>query len=222
VSRKDILQQLQEGMLSCWSSERLNKSLRAALLAGVPVEDVMGALGHGVEKARAEFKQGKRSIPEIIISVDLYREAVRRVSPKARKGRDSPKKVGVVIGVVEGDVHDMGKNLVAGVLEAAGYALFDLGRDVPRDVFLESLVKTGSPLLALSGMMSTTLENMRDVVRWTRKLSPVTGIMVGGAALDRELARSLGADGYAESAAGVPEEARRVLAAMSRRSPRRV
>jgi methanogenic corrinoid protein MtbC1 len=122
----------------------------------------------------------------------------------------------VVIGVVEGDVHDMGKNIVAGVLEASGYRVVDLGKDVPRDRFLESLKKTKASLLALSTMMSTPLENMRDVIEWVRRLHPEVKILVGGAPLDERLARSIGADGYAEGAADVPGEAARVLASRAR------
>jgi len=118
---------------------------------------------------------------------------------------------GIVIGVVEGDVHDMGKNIVAAVLEASGYPVYDLGKDVPRDTFLESIEKTRASLVALSTMMSTPLENMRDIIRWVRKLHPTTGILVGGAPLDERLAKAMGADGYAEGAADVPEEAERVL-----------
>ena len=110
----------------------------------------------------------------------------------------------------------MGKNIVAGVLEAAGYQVLDLGKDVPRDRFLEALEETKASLLALSTMMSTPIENMRDVIRWVRKLHPEVKILVGGAPLDERLARAVGADGYAEGAPDVPGEAERVLALRAR------
>ena len=211
-----LLQELEAGVLSR-TPRSFERTLRAAGEAGVPAGDVLKALARGLETARARFKAGSLSIPEVLLAVDAFREGVRRLQPRHRKGRGSGSAVRVVIGVVAGDVHDMGKNIVAGVLEASGYPVLDVGRDVSRDAFLDALQKTGAPLLALSGMMSTTLENMREVIAWVRRLFPATGIIAGGAALDESLARSLGADGFAESAAGVPEEARRVLATRGKR-----
>jgi methanogenic corrinoid protein MtbC1 len=220
VSRKAILRGIEEGVLSC-TSEAFAESLRAARREGIPREAVLGALGRAMERMRAEFREGRRSVPEVLIGVDFFREAVRRLRPPARNGKGGRKGPGIVIGVVEGDVHDMGKNLVSGVLEAAGFAVVDAGRDVPRDAFLNALERTASPLLALSSMMSTALDSMKDVIQWTRRLYPNAGILVGGAALDARVARALGADGYAESAARVPEEAIRVLNPRKRsRSPR--
>ncbi len=127
-------------------------------------------------------------------------------------GGDEEENRTVVIGVVEGDTHDMGKNIVAAVLEASGYRVVDVGRDVPRDVFLSALEETRASILALSTMMSTPLENMREVIQWTRRLHPDVKILVGGAPLDERIAAALGADGYAESAVTAPEEASRLVA----------
>ncbi len=170
---------------------------------------ILKALTGGMERARRELRQGQRSIPEFLLCIDSFRRGIRCL--KTYVSQLPQKADGIVIGVVEGDVHDMGKNIVAAVLEASGYPVYDLGKDVPRDTFLESIEKTRASLVALSTMMSTPLENMRDIIRWVRKLHPTTGILVGGAPLDERLAKAMGADGYAEGAADVPEEAERVL-----------
>jgi len=180
----------------------------------VDPEAILGAMTAGMEKARKELKEGRCSIPEFLLCIDAFRKGVHCL--KGTKAEVPRKADAVVIGVVEGDVHDMGKNIVAGVLEASGYRVVDLGKDVPRDKFLESLEKTNASVLALSTMMSTPIENMRDVIRWVRKLHPEVKILVGGAPLDERLAKAIGADGYAEGAPDVPGEAERVLALRER------
>ena len=217
VSKKKILQELENRILSPVPG-KIEKAFPEPGKDMPSSEAVLKAFTRGIEKAREQFITGERSIPELLLSVDAFRSGVRflkRLVPAKGTGQRGQ---GVVIGVVQGDVHDMGKNIVAGILEASGYPVHDAGRDVPREAFLELIEKTGAPVLALSSMMSTPLENMKDVITWVRKLHPSTAVLVGGAALDEDLARSLGADGYTENAAKVPEEIRRVL---GKRKPRR-
>lgn len=210
MSKKKILQELEHRILSPVPGkiEEAFPELEKGLLSS---KEVLKALTRGIEKAREQYVAGQRSIPELLLSVDAFRNGVRLLQPFSPDNGTVHTGQGVVIGVVEGDVHDMGKNIVAGILEASGYPVYDTGRDVPREVFLEALEKTGASLLALSSMMSTPLENMQDVIQWVRKLYPNTTVLVGGAALDEELAGFLGADGYTESAAKVPEEIRKIL-----------
>jgi methanogenic corrinoid protein MtbC1 len=174
-------------------------------------EDAVRALAKGVEKVRLCFRDGQVSIPEFLLSIDVFRQGLKGLGSRAPEAVAFGKGEGVVIGVVEGDTHDMGKNIVAAVLEASGYTVFDAGRDVSRDVFLDMLAEKKAPLLALSTMMSTPLEKMREIIEWTRRLYPEVKILVGGAPLDERIARALGADGYAENAVTAPEEAARLL-----------
>lgn len=204
-----ILKEIEEVILSR-SPARVEKVFSKLDPASVPMDEILAAMAAGMEKARRKLKEGQCSIPEFLLCIDAFRQGVGHL--KGAIALVPEKGDAVVIGVVEGDVHDMGKNIVAGVLEASGYRVVDLGKDVPRDRFLEALDKTKAPLLALSTMMSTPLENMRDVIRWVRRLHPDVKILVGGAPLDERLAQAMGADGYAEGAADVPGEAGRVLA----------
>ncbi len=213
VAKSKILKNIEEVMLARNPAqvEKVFSKLDAGSLAP---EEILGAMTAGMEKARSQLKEGKCSIPEFLLCIDAFRRGVGQL--KKANAQVAAKKDAVVIGVVEGDVHDMGKNIVVGVLEASGYRVIDLGKDVPRDRFLESLEETKASLLALSTMMSTPLENMRDVIEWVRRLHPGVRILVGGAPLDERLARSIGADGYAEGAADVPGEVERVLARLAR------
>lgn len=203
-----VLREIEEGMLQA-DPARVQDLLDRLEPETLAPERIVEAMTRGMERARMLLKGGACSIPEFLLCIDAFRQGVRSL----QRGPDAiPRRSeGVVIGVVEGDVHDLGKNIVAGVLEASGYRVHDLGKDVTRDAFLEAIERTRPALLALSSMMSTPLQNMRDIIHWARKLHPTVGILVGGAPLDERLARSMGADGYAEGAGDVPEEARRVL-----------
>ena len=213
MAKPKILKEIEEVILSR-SPARVEKVFSKIDLGAVAPEAILGAMTAGMEKARRKLKEGECSIPEFLLCIDAFRKGVGHLKDASA---DVPRKGdAVVIGVVEGDVHDMGKNIVAGVLEAAGYQVHDLGKDVPRDKFLESLEKTKASVLALSTMMSTPLENMREVIEWVRRLHPEVKILVGGAPLDERLAKAIGADGYAEGAPDVPGEAERVLALRER------
>jgi methanogenic corrinoid protein MtbC1 len=208
VTQAQIVQAIEESVLFR-DPDRVQEVIEGMENGTLSSDAILKALTKGMERARRELREGQRSIPEFLLCIDSFRRGVHCL--KTYVSQLPQKADGIVIGVVEGDVHDMGKNIVAAVLEASGYPVYDLGRDVPRDTFLESIEKTRASLVALSTMMSTPLENMRDVIRWVRKLHPTTGILVGGAPLDERLAKAMGADGYAEGAADVPEEAERVL-----------
>ena len=213
VSKPKILKEIEEVILSR-NPARVEKVFSKIDTGAVPPDAILGAMMAGMEKARSKLKEGECSVPEFLLCIDAFRQGVGRLKD-ARA--DLPRKEEVVvIGVVEGDVHDMGKNIVAGVLEAAGYQVHDLGRDVSKETFLKALDETHASLLALSTMMSTPIENMKDVVRWVRQLHPEVKILVGGAPLDEMLAKAIGADGYAEGAPDVPGEAERVLAQRER------
>lgn len=213
MPKPKILKEIEEVILSR-SPARVEKVFSKVDSSAVAPEEILGAMTAGMEKARKKLKEGTCSIPEFLLCIDAFRQGIGHLKDA---NADVPRKEeAVVIGVVEGDVHDMGKNIVAGVLEASGYRVVDLGKDVPRDEFLESLKETGASLLALSTMMSTPLENMRDVIEWVRRLHPEVKILVGGAPLDERLAKAIGADGYAEGAADVPGEAERVLTQRAR------
>jgi len=209
VSKPKILKEIEEVILSR-NPTQVEKVFSKIDSGEVAPNAILGAMMAGMEKARRKLKDGECSIPEFLLCIDAFRQGVGHL--KDANAGVPRKEEAVVIGVVEGDVHDMGKNIVAGVLEAAGYQVHDLGKDVSRERFLKALDETHASLLALSTMMSTPIENMRDVVRWVRQLHPEVKILVGGAPLDEMLAKAIGADGYAEGAADVPGEAERVLA----------
>jgi len=209
MTDKAVLTKLEESVYTR-DGEAINEILPVLKTDAVSSTEVLNALSRGIERARAKFKRGIYAIPDFLLAIDVYRKGLAFIhsSLEAPSASGSPQ---IVIGVVKGDVHDMGKNIVAAVLEASGYQVRDVGRNVENQVFLEALEKTNAPVLALSTMMSTTLENMHTLIAEARRLRPDVSILVGGAPFDADLARQMGADGYAENAIAIPAEARRVL-----------
>jgi methanogenic corrinoid protein MtbC1 len=119
----------------------------------------------------------------------------------------SSKKGQVVIGTVEGDVHDIGKNLVKMMFDVAGWTVHDLGRDVPLEDFVEKQLSTDSEIVALSAMMTTTMLGMKKVISMIKEKNPNAMIMLGGAPVTTDVASLYGADGYADSAGNAVSEA---------------
>jgi methanogenic corrinoid protein MtbC1 len=122
----------------------------------------------------------------------------------------------VVIGTVQGDVHDIGKNLIKMMFEVAGFTVYDLGRDVPLEKFAEEQIRTDSEIVALSAMMTTTMMGMKKVVQMIKEKNPQVKIMLGGAPLTADVAKLFGADGYAASAGNAVQEAIKMISQLRR------
>jgi methanogenic corrinoid protein MtbC1 len=188
----------------------LDQVFKEAKSTGLSQDALLAAMTKGLDAVRLRLRDHSVSIPEFLLSVDVLRRGLNKLKLLKSPKKSSGKPVTIVIGVVEGDVHDLGKNIVTGVLQAYGYHVIDLGKDVSADRFLEKVKESRAAILALSTMMSTPLEHMREtVVRCKREL-PEVAVIVGGAVLDQTIADNFGADGYAESAVTLPEEVRRI------------
>ena len=120
----------------------------------------------------------------------------------------------MVIGTVEGDVHDIGKNLVKLMFEIAGFEVFDLGKDVPLDKFVDEQLRTESDFVCLSAMMTTTMVGMPIIIQKIKAKNPDVKIMVGGAPVSADIAQKFGADGYGEDAPNALAEALRMVSSL--------
>ncbi len=194
--------------------DEVSRSLQNLFHEKVPARDVIQSLSKGIERAREQFKNGRFSIPDFLLAIDAYKMGLELLRKYALDNNqmalfDAPR---VVIGVVSGDLHDMGKNIVAAVLQASGFMVYDAGRNVADDVFLHALEQTRASVLALSTMMSTTIKTMETLIHTARAMFPGIAVIVGGAPFDADLARAIGADGYAENAIAAPDETRKLLA----------
>ena len=169
-------------------------------------EAIMDGLAAGMETVGKLYDTQEYFVPEVLMCSDaLYRGLdILRPHVTDTGGRVKGQ---VVIGTVEGDVHDIGKNLVKMMFEVAGFTVHDLGRDVKLEKFVEEQLKTDSEIVALSALMTTSMLAMPKVIKMIKDRNPNVKIMVGGAPLSNDVAEKYGADGYANNAANAVKEA---------------
>ena len=177
-----------------------------------PVEVLNEGLIAGMDVVGKRFKANEMYIPEVLIASRAMHAAMDILKPLLAKS-DIPSRGTILIGTVEGDLHDIGKNLVIMMLEGAGFTVIDLGIDVPTEKFVEEVKKNKAQVLGLSALLTTTMPVMKDVIEAVRADDEIknTRIMVGGAPLTQDYADSIGADGYAPDASSAVDLAKELL-----------
>jgi 5-methyltetrahydrofolate--homocysteine methyltransferase len=173
-----------------------------ALGAGASAQEILDkGLMPGMDVVGAEFKKGKRFVPDVLLSARTMQASLDILKPMlAEKGTRMTGKV--VIGTVKGDLHDIGKNLVAMMLQGAGFEVVDLGKDVAPDRFVDAVKKEQPNILAMSALLTTTMRAMGHTITALKEagLRDSVRVMVGGAPLTADFAKQIGADGYASNA----------------------
>lgn len=203
----DIAEAVKEG-----SEEKVSSLCERALEEGVsPREIITMGLCRGMHEVGELYERHAAFLPEMLLAAEAMHAGITACKPSLQAGDQPPRRETVVIGVVEGDVHEIGKNLVVVMLEAEGYEVIDLGYDVQAHRFLEEVETRGAEVLALSTMMTTTLPNMRATVELARTMDAAPLIIVGGAPLSPAVAEDMGAAGYEDNAAKVPALIERLL-----------
>jgi 5-methyltetrahydrofolate--homocysteine methyltransferase len=178
-----------------------------ALEEGANATDLLerGAVA-GIYEAGRLWQEGEYFLPDMILATEAYKEAMKRIEP-CLAGEERSYKGKVLIGTVEGDAHDIGKNIVISMLRCASYEVVDLGVDVPLQTFLEKAREIEPEVLGLGAYMATTVRKTEEVIRSLDEadLRGKTRIIVGGAAVTQDYADRVGADGYADNAAETVE-----------------
>ncbi len=206
--RKELIKALHEGVVE-YEEDAVKEAAQKVIDAGLNAYDaVMNGLAAGMVAVGELYDNQEYFVPEMLMCADALYAGLDILRPhiKDEDFGDQPKGQ-VVIGTVQGDVHDIGKNLIKMMFEVAGFTVHDLGRDVPLEKFVEEQVRTDSEIVALSAMMSTTMVGMKKVIGMIKEKNPDVAIMVGGAPLTKDTADLFGADGYAESAGNAIQEA---------------
>lgn len=174
-------------------------------------EVIREGLCRGMHEVGELYERNEFFLPELLIASEAMHAGIDMLVPYLKGADDGDELDTVVLGVVEGDVHEIGKNLVGVMLEADGHRVIDLGYDVAPQRFLSEVEASGARVLALSTMMTTTLPNMRRTVEMARSLASPPLIIVGGAPLSKALADDMGADGCEDNAAKAPGLIRSLL-----------
>ena len=209
---KEILKGLHNAV-TLFEEEEAAKWARIALEEGVdPFVATMEGLAEGMMEAGEKYNRKEYFVPELLMCADALYAGLGILKPAIEaSGRKSEVKGSIVLGVVEGDVHDIGKNLVKLMFEVAGWTVHDLGKDVPLDKFVEEQIRTDSDIVGISALMTTSMLNMPEIIKRIRAKNPKVRIMIGGAPVNPEIAEKYGADGYARNAGTAVDEAIRLL-----------
>lgn len=176
-----------------------------------PVELLNQVLLPAINLVGEYFDQGKYFLPQLIASAEAMKNSIEVLEPLLQTGNSGEEMPVVVIATVEGDIHDIGKNLVALMLKNHGFHVIDLGKDVPQTKILETAKEHHAEFIALSALMTTTMQRMREIVAAAKQEGITAKIIIGGAVITQEYADEIGADGYSKDAADAVKLAKSLM-----------
>jgi corrinoid protein of di/trimethylamine methyltransferase len=209
----EILEKLKQGVID-YDEDAVIAAANESVESGVdPFRAVFDGLVPGMVEVGRLYEEQEYFVPEMLMCADAMYAGLEILRPLLKQ-REGAVKGQVVMGVVQGDVHDIGKNIVKMMFDAAGFEVHDLGRDVPLERFVEEQLKTDSELVCLSAMMTTTMVGMKDVIQMIKERNPKAKIMIGGAPVTEDIASKWGADGYAKDANNALKDAINMIASL--------
>lgn len=189
---------------------------RKAIELGIdPLEAINKGFVPGVDYVGEQYGKGEMFLPDLVLAGEAMKAAIAILEPEiTRRGGERQTLGTVVIGTVEGDIHDIGKTLVATMLSVGGFRVYDLGVDVPVKTFVEKAREVNADIVGMSALLTTTMVRQRDVIEALEDagLRPKVKVMVGGAPVTRTWAQEIGADGYSEDAIGAVAVAKQLVA----------
>jgi corrinoid protein of di/trimethylamine methyltransferase len=179
-----------------------------------PLDAINKGFVQGVNYVGNQFSCGEMFLPELVMAGEAMKAAVSVLEPEmARRGTDRQVYGKVVIGTIEGDIHEIGKTLVATMLSASGFKVYDLGVDVSLTKFIDKAREVDADIIAVSALLTTTMVRQKDLVKALEEngLRPKVKVMVGGAPVTRDWVKQIGADGYSEDAIGAVSVAKQLV-----------
>ena len=183
-----------------------------ALEDGLEAKEILdNVLLRAINEVGELFDKGKYFLPQLIASAEAMKASIGYLEPMLMTGQSEREMPTVVIATVEGDIHDIGKNLVALMLKNYGFRVIDLGKDVPKEKIIEAAIENNAQVIALSALMTTTMQQMRHVIEYAKEKKVDAKIIVGGAVITQEYADEIGADGYSRDAAEAVKLTKRLL-----------
>lgn len=206
-----VLEEILEAVVKAESEARVKELTQKAVDEGYPVKEILdNGLVKGINVIGQMWKEGEAFIPEVLISAKVMRAGTEIIKELMAKSGIKP--IGkVVIGTVKGDVHSIGKSLVAMMMENVGFEVYELGVDIAPEKFVEAVKTQRADLLAMSALLTTTMPAMADTIQAVNSAGLKVTTMIGGAPTSQEYADSIGADGYAADAQSAVDKAKALL-----------
>ena len=214
MEKKELLTRMEKSIVEGDKDEAVQLA-KEAVRENVDLNEVINK-GYvpGIQKVGELWEKGEYFLPELITSGECMKAVMKVLQPELEKAKIKISSLGkVIIGTVEGDIHDIGKNLVASMLSANGFEVIDLGADVKLEKFIESAESEKADLICLSALLTTTMVGQKKVIQLIkeRNLSGQFKVLVGGAPVTQQWADDVGADGYAENAMIAVKAANKLL-----------
>ena len=194
------------------SDKRFRKAVNDALKYNLAPKKILEGIRDGMETVGDEYEKGEFFLSELVMAGQMVKEELQKLKPVLIN--QEVRMLGkVIIGTVEGDLHDIGKNIVSYMLLGAGFEVLDLGVDVPTGRFVEQVRKVEPDILALSALLSTTMPTIHEVIKELKKagLRDKVKILIGGRPLTPEFAKKIGADAYGKDAVEATKKAKDLL-----------
>lgn len=209
--KEELIQSLSDAVLEMEEEQSAEIARKIVEHQFDAYEAIDKGLSDGMARAGKLFEDEEYFIPELLMCSDAMYAGLEILRPHIKIREEGEKHV-VVIGVVEGDTHDIGKNLVKIMLETSGYDVIDLGRDIPPGQFVEAAKEKGAKIIAISTLMTTTMDGMAEVIRILDREDIRTHykVMIGGGPISQSFADKIGADAYASNAAEAVRVAKRL------------
>ncbi len=177
-------------------SKKIENLVRNALSKGIPVTDIMEkGLRVGLEEVGKKYEKGEYFLSELLFAASIMDDAVKVLKPELKK--NAPKNIGsIVLGTIQGDIHDIGKNVFKLLAMSAGFEVFDLDVDVTADIFIEKIKETNAPILGISALLTTVLPEIKKVIKIIKEagIRNNVKIILGGNAVTKEFAEEVDAD----------------------------
>ena len=203
MTKESTYEQLSAAIIA-GDKEKLLGAVEAALKEGIAPSDIIEkGMSPGMKEVGEKFTRYEIYLPEMMLAAEAWERAMKALEPKLLAAGVERKKVGrVVIGTVSGDIHSIGKNIVAAMLKMNGFEVFDLGIDVTASAFVIKAEEVGADIIAVSALMSTTIPQQKNIIEHleARGVRNKYRVLVGGGSTNQEWADSIGADGYGKTA----------------------
>jgi len=203
----EILELLKNGVIEFEEDDVIEAANLVVELGMDAYKATMDGLAAGMDVVGGYFAGGEYFVPEVLMCADALYAGLDILQPHIVMDPEKMVKGTVVIGTVEGDVHDIGKNLVKMMFDIAGFTVYDLGRDVPLEKFVETYLDKDADIVCMSAMMTTTMIGMPIVIEQIRAKNPNAKIMIGGAPINEDIAQKWGADATGTDAPNALQEA---------------
>lgn len=213
VTEKEVsvMDSIREAVLK-GKRENVTGLVKTVLAQGkIPQEILNEALLPAINEVGDLFDKGKYFLPQLIAGAETMKTAIEYLEPFMSKDEGKREMPSIVIATVEGDIHDIGKNLVALMLKNYGFHVIDLGKDVPREKIIEAAKEKHASVIALSALMTTTMQEMKRVISYAKEQGVDAKIIIGGAVITQDYADEIGADGYSRDAADAVKLTKRIL-----------